>query len=468
MQFPIGEELPVLEVAIQVSVPKDAPFHFVLERIAAVDPTIKQSSYGTAYNWKFENLPAWRHEQLAPPQQQPRLLISTFPDWPAFAEWYERISKLTDEVTPEIAARSVELSRHAKTTREKIVAVYNYVSGLRYVAVPMGVNSFRPHAAANVLQNQFGDCKDKANLFNALLHAQKIEAHLVLLPRFCQAYESVPGLAFNHAISRVMLDGEPIWVDTTDEVCRFGLLPPGDPGRNVLVIDGKTSALTQLPQPRPHDHELKLAATIDCTHPEAPLPLRLHAQSRGYPDYELRITAREAKDHAASSPLLAAKLRPVAGAFALEQQSATQIGDLDADFSCQAEGTWVGGTWSSAGKWLLRAPFWTPKQWDLALHRRKSPLFLNEGYPLTLEEEFEFALAPKVQLEPLPGVSQNNEGPLQWRTEWARIGDEKLSARFHAELARGELSVAETAAFQRQLRELFAALGSSVSFSLPR
>jgi len=130
-----------------------------------------------------------------------------------------------------------------------VLALYNYVTRLRYVAVPLGVNSFRPHAAGNVLKNQFGDCKDKANLFNTLLHSLNIEAHLVLVPRFSQAHEAIPGLAFNHAISCVKLGAETLWADTTDDVCRFGLLPPGDPGRKVLVIDGQTSTLTQLPPP---------------------------------------------------------------------------------------------------------------------------------------------------------------------------------------------------------------------------
>jgi transglutaminase-like putative cysteine protease len=67
------------------------------------------------------------------------------------------------------------------------------VTGLRYVAVPLGVNSHRPHAAANVLKNGFGDCKDKANLLNALLRAQGIAADLVLVPRFAQAYPEAPG-----------------------------------------------------------------------------------------------------------------------------------------------------------------------------------------------------------------------------------------------------------------------------------
>src|SRR5207248_6862311 len=123
----------------------------------------------------------------------------------AFADWYGRITKLTDAITPEIEAKAAELTHDAKTDREKVVAIYNYVTSLRYVAVPLGVSSFRPHAAEKVLQNQFGDCKDKANLFNTLLRSLNIDARLVLVPRFSQAHEAIPGLSFNHAISRVKL-----------------------------------------------------------------------------------------------------------------------------------------------------------------------------------------------------------------------------------------------------------------------
>ena len=179
LEVPIAREQPVLEATISVGVPKETPFHFALEQVVAADPAIRQTSYGTTYSWRFENLPSQSREVLAPPGQQPRLLISTFPDWAAFAEWYARISKLTDEVTPEIAAKAEELTRDVKGDRAKVLALYDYVTRLRYVAVPLGVNSFRPHAAANVLRNQYGDCKDKANLFNAMLHSLKIEARLV-------------------------------------------------------------------------------------------------------------------------------------------------------------------------------------------------------------------------------------------------------------------------------------------------
>ena len=384
-----------------------------------------------------------------------------------------RISKLADDVTPEISAKAAELTREAKTERDKVLALYNYVTGVRYVAIPLGVNSFRRHATAKVLQNQFGDCKDKANLFNTLLRSLNLEAQLVLVPRFSQAHEGIPGLAFNHAISRVKLGGETVWVDTTDDVCRFGMLPPGDPGRKVLVIGGEEPKLTQLPAPDAREHQLKLQGEIDCRKLTGALPTTLNAVAVGYPDYALRETARETKEHRASIPLLAARFRPVSGSFALETQVSSSVSALDENFTWRAEGNSIGihnsTTQSSnhSGSVSLHAPFWLPKEWDLALHHRNSALFLNQGYPLMLEEEFEIALPVKAQQVTLPAVAENKAEPLRWRIEWRKIREGKVAARFRAELARGELSVEETVALQEALRELLAAAAGGATLTEP-
>lgn len=464
MEVPITLDLPAIETVVTVAVPKASAFHFAVEGIASTDPVVSQSTYGSAYSWRFDNLPARDQDLLSSPHQQPRLLLSTFPDWRAFAEWYERLSRLTDTLTPELEAKAAELTRGAKTEREKVLALYNYVTALRYVAVPLGVNSLRPHSAAKVLQNQFGDCKDKANLFNTLLHTLKLEARLVLVPRFSQAHEAIPGLAFNHAISRLTLDGQPLWVDTTDDVCRFGLLPPGDPGRRVLVIDGQTEALTQLPLPDPHQHGLTIHGQVDCTRRTEALPVRLTATGTGFLDYDLRTAAREAKAHGATSPLLTARFRPVAGAFALRQQSGTAVSALDEDFSWQAEGTCVGLAATTPGHWVVHAPFWLPKEWDLALYHRTTPLFLNQGYPLSLDQEFVFTSVPPVGPVSLPIPVENDQPPLRWRVGWAKIGDDKLAAHFHAELVSGELSPKEFPLAQRQIQSLFAALAADAIF----
>ncbi len=299
-------------------------------------------------------------------------------------------------MTPEIAAKAKELTREAKDDREKVLALYNYVTRLRYVAVPLGVNSFRPHAAANVLQNEYGDCKDKANLFNTLLRSVGIEAHLVLVPRFSQAHEDLPGLSFNHAISQVNLGGETVWVDTTDDVCRFGMLPPGDPGRKVLVIDGRTQCADATAASRAERARAQGAWRSGLCRPAG--RVAGEAGRYGVGVSRLRVAHRRRGKRKNTPRRCLCWPRSFALPRALlpwKPRSATSVAALNEDFAWHATGTCVGLCSTAGGSRLLRAPFWLPKEWDLALHRRKAGLYLNQGYPLTLEEEFEFALPPK-------------------------------------------------------------------------
>jgi hypothetical protein len=255
-----------------------------------------------------------------------------------------------------------------------------------------------------------------------------------------------------------------LWVDTTDEVCRFGLLPPGDPGRKVLVIDGHATGLTQLPDADPVQNHLQMRGEIHWGASADGLLTDLKVAASGYPDYELRMAARETRERRSSLPLLAASFRPSAGSFALEHQTATAVLALAEDFVWQAKGNWFGLCASVDGKYDLHSPFWLPKEWDLALNRKQTPLFLNEGYPMTLDEDFEFTLPVKGRTVVLPPSCTGEEEPLRWRVEWARIGDDKLVARFQAQLARGELSQRETSALQQQLRSLWSALGRDAVF----
>ena len=467
LTLPLADETPILESTLQVTVPKDSPFHFTFDQTSPADPTIKQTAEGSTYAWHFGETAALPAEALAPPQLQPALLISTWPDWSTFAEWYGRITKLADELTPELEEKARELTRDAQSERDKVRALYNYVTSLRYVAVPLGVNSLRPHAAAQVFKNQFGDCKDKANLFNTLLRALSIEAHLVLVPRFTQAHASVPGLAFNHAISRVTLGGETLWADTTDDVCRFGMLPPGDAGRRVLVINGKSTTLTELPSPAAKDHRLDLRAEMKLGPGDEAASVEIRATAKGHPDYELRGVARALKGHRQNVPLLSARFRLAAGALSLARQHFTSPSRLDEDFAWQAEGQLIGSISGEAGRRLLRAPFWLPEEWDLALHPRTMPLFLNAGYPLTLDEEIEIQLPSRAEQIRLPAVKENSHGPLVWKIEWTSAGEGRVRARLRVELPRGQLAGQEVLELQNQLRECLPALAQPASFAAP-
>src|SRR5712671_5916132 len=84
--------------------------------------------------------------------------------------------------TAEVRAKTDEVVRGAKTEMEKVRAICEYVvRNVRYVSLSFGAGRYQPHAAAEVLANQYGDCKDKHTLFASLLNALGIKAYPALI-----------------------------------------------------------------------------------------------------------------------------------------------------------------------------------------------------------------------------------------------------------------------------------------------
>lgn len=462
LEVPLSREIPVAELEVEVRARNDAPFHFAFRNQPDAAPERATSAYGASYRWRFAGRAALADEALAPSDRMPRLLVSTFPDWSGFGAWYERLVRLADQPTPELVAKAAELTRGLATPRQKVEALYDFVTGLRYVAIPLGVNSHRPHAAATVLANRYGDCKDKANLFNTLLRTQGIAADLVLVPRFTDADERTPGLGFNHAISRVSLDGETLWADTTDEFARFGLLPPGDAGRHVLVIDGKATGLTPLPLPSSEAHRVALRTSLDADGGAA----RLELEASGA-DYALRQAARAVDGQRTTRPLLGLGFRPTAGAFELARQEHTPVPALSQAFRWNADGRFRGLAAQHGDQRFVRAPFWLPDGWELALAPRTTGLALNQGYPLLFEQRLELRLPEGAGRLLLPPAAARREGPLRFALEWSAAEGRALGL-LRLELPSGEIPAGDVERFQDALRALLAASAEGPTFTIAR
>ncbi|MEZ0297122.1 MAG: transglutaminase domain-containing protein [Candidatus Methylacidiphilales bacterium] len=485
MDVNLGNDMPSVSRVIEVRVPSKGAFHYLFHRIpegvTVPEPITVATRYAKVWRWTLANMPANSRENLAPEETAPVLLFSTFPDWKDFSRWYWRLIQDADRITPEIVAKAKEVTKDAKTDRERVIALFNFVTRMRYVAVPMGVNSHRPHAAANVLANNYGDCKDKANLLNTLIRSLKmpdVEAHIVLVPRMSQAFDNLPGLAFNHAISRIKVGQEIIWADSTDDNARFGLLPPGDPGRKVLVIDGKTmTRLDTLPSPQPANQVVELrivTGPVDLgasTDAAATSPATLELKTQGIVDYLMRSSARRSSD--SNTPDLWDVLRPANAAFSLATQKHTPALKLDAPFTWSATGRFGAITTRipalpvtasglpGAPATLLRAPILLP-EWGEALHDRTTPLFLNEGFPLTIRQESSVKLTRVPSSLMLPALIKSEAPPLKYSIEWKRPSPDTVVAQINVELETGEMSMAQTLAFQTQYRALLQAVATPI------
>lgn len=204
--------------------------------------------------------------ELPPPNlplSQPRfpsVIFSTGESWNAIAKAYAEIvdGKLIDADLTEVLVGFPVAGDRQKKIDFLLARVQENV---RYTGLELGAASIIPATPAEILERQFGDCKDQATLLVALLRQVDIEAHVALLrARVGDDVEpQLPGLGlFNHAI--VYLPGDrPLWIDPTAPFARAGELPLSDQGRWALVAATTTQAL--IPTPTSNSVENRIVET---------------------------------------------------------------------------------------------------------------------------------------------------------------------------------------------------------------
>jgi transglutaminase-like putative cysteine protease len=155
----------------------------------------------------------------------PDVQVSSFQSWEEVGAWYSALQAERVKPSPEIRAKATELVKTAGDDDAKLRAIYTYVSTqFRYIGVAFGIGRYQPHSAAEVLANQYGDCKDKHTLLASLLEAVGIAAYPALINTFHELDLEVPSPAqFDHVITAVPHGDGFIWMDTTAEVAPFAI-----------------------------------------------------------------------------------------------------------------------------------------------------------------------------------------------------------------------------------------------------
>jgi hypothetical protein len=213
------------------------------------------------------------HKRKKSDPEPPAIQLTTFASWEEVGKWYAGLERDRRVASSEIKTKVEGLTQGLKTDSDKIQALYDYVStNFRYVSLSLGAGRYQPHAAADVFHNQYGDCKDKHTLLEAMLDAAGYRASSVLINSSRKLDADVPSPSqFDHVITLLPLAKDEIWMDTTAEVAPYRLLsfnlrkkqalvvPPGGsgrlqetpanpPGPNIQLqeLDGKVSELGKL------------------------------------------------------------------------------------------------------------------------------------------------------------------------------------------------------------------------------
>ena len=239
-----------LEEELVLDLPASRPVR--VKNPEGVLPAVTESGGRRVYTWRTDNPKArdpfdflrnfrsfdpgtiLRGFSLAQPRQ---MLFSTFQSWSEIGQWYGSLAGDAQAISPEVRAAAQEITRNAKTPLEKVRAVYDFVSHIRYVSLSFGTGRYQPHGAGEVLANRYGDCKDKAGLVDALLATQGISSATALVDTQGELDGGTPTpQQFDHAINVVSVQGRQVWLDSTSGLQPFEYLLPQIRGKRALVV----------------------------------------------------------------------------------------------------------------------------------------------------------------------------------------------------------------------------------------
>ncbi|MEC5218780.1 lipoprotein NlpI/transglutaminase-like putative cysteine protease [Actimicrobium sp. GrIS 1.19] len=204
----------------------------------------------------------WQNEPEMPPSAaiDTMVQVSEFSDWSDVGRWGSKLFSPALIAAPAVHREADAISRGAATPQEKLLAALTFVQrDIRYFGTELGQSSHRPALPAKVLEQRFGDCKDKVSLLIALLRELGIDAEPVLVSMTFQEdlQRLLPSpLAFDHVIARVRLDDKVYWLDGTRNFQTGGLALRQSTGLGKgLVLRSDSPLLVDLPSA---DNELRI------------------------------------------------------------------------------------------------------------------------------------------------------------------------------------------------------------------
>jgi transglutaminase-like putative cysteine protease len=208
------------------------------------------------YLWATQEVPRVRAEDFMADSNGVYMSIGLAAplEWAAIGRWYSGLARNRYELNDSIRSRVTSLLTAARTASDTLRAVQRWVAqDIRYVSIALGLGGYQPRSPAEVVATGYGDCKDKATLFVAVVKGLGFQAYPVLLNSGDRVERALPSIGqFNHAIAAVEHPEGRVYVDLTADLVPYGELPPSDQGQFALVVhpDGQSEQVI-LPETSP-------------------------------------------------------------------------------------------------------------------------------------------------------------------------------------------------------------------------
>jgi hypothetical protein len=268
-------EIPVERSTYTLIVPIDFVFQSY-QRNMKVEP-IQHAEHGKRKMiFELTQVPPFKHEKKMPPEIDCAMAVSFAPaefeldgyrgstdSWEHVGQWYASLSREQYHLSSENQLFSQEMVAGCSSAHDTIKTVYRFLQRkTRYVAIQLGIGGYKPRDAESVLATRYGDCKDLATLFVAMLGAIGMKAYPVLIRTRDEGavLNDFPSDQFNHVIVCVPMESDTLWLDCTCAYCPFGELPSQDEGCHSLLVMEDTATFITTPTSSADDNKLSRSA----------------------------------------------------------------------------------------------------------------------------------------------------------------------------------------------------------------
>jgi Domain of Unknown Function with PDB structure (DUF3857)/Transglutaminase-like superfamily len=245
-------------------------------------PEVKPTQAGSnQWQWTLSDIKGIRVEERMPPWPgvAGEMIVTFYPpggasnrgfkDWREMGVWYTALAQGRRDATPEIKQKVTSLAASAPTPVDKMAALAKFVQqDIRYVAIELGIGGIQPHAAGDVFQHHYGDCKDKATLMSTMLKEIGVDSYYVIINSERGSVDAkTPAQvgAFDHAIIAIKLPdgmddpklistvqhpklGKLLFFDPTDDLTPFGSLSGALQENYGLLVGPDGGELYKLPK----------------------------------------------------------------------------------------------------------------------------------------------------------------------------------------------------------------------------
>jgi Domain of Unknown Function with PDB structure (DUF3857)/Transglutaminase-like superfamily len=276
----IQHSIPVVTEALELALPPGGHYSDSWRGREPMKPTETPENH---LRWEIHDMPALDLENVRSAPSWGALAArmsvnwgtlavkGTEEQWRAIGEWMGGLEEHRTDPTPEITAKTQELTAGAPDLYTKLERITDYIQkNVRYFVVETGIGGWQAHWAGDIYRNKYGDCKDKTTLLISMLQAVGVKAYYLHVDtRRGYIDPKAPSLYGNHMITAIELPAgendprlmarvktagpdktggkELLIFDPTDEWTPVGLIRAELQGAYGNIADGENSQALRMP-----------------------------------------------------------------------------------------------------------------------------------------------------------------------------------------------------------------------------